>query len=161
MIALGGSTPPTPPPTPEYITQEDFTQNMMGYFISGLTRSVVMVQIEDNSTFHGTIKCVSSLVKVGVQLWDDTQPTPSSDSSSPSPNGTISNSKTTWDSGWITNGNTKTFDSSCNKNNTIGTATSTRTPVKVAFVFTYVSGNTGMPTLNEIKSAIDLVFYPQ
>ena len=159
MIASGGGEPPTPP---EYITEADFIQSMLGYWISGVsTRAGVMVPIVDNTTFHGTIKCISPTVKVGVQLWDATQATPSPDSSSPSSNGTISTGKTTWDSGWITNGNTKTFDYTRNKNNTTGTATSSGPPVKVAFVFTYVSGNTGMPTLNEIKSAIELVFYPQ
>lgn len=147
----------------DVITENDFTQEMMGYYYSGTTqftntRSVVQLPIVDASTFHGTLKNNSSLIKVAIQLRDSTSGSLSDDSSSPTVNGSTPD-KTVWDSKWLTQDGTKSFDYTCNKDNSPGSATSTRTPAYVWLVATYASGTTGMPTLAEIKEAADFSYY--
>lgn len=148
----------------DVITENDFTQEMMGYYSgttqSSTTRSVVQLPIVDASTFRGTIKNNDSVIKVAIQIRDTTAGVLSNDSSSPTINGS-SPSQTIWDSKWITQNETKSFDYTCNKDNSPGSASSSGTPGKIWVVATYVSGGTGMPTLAEIKNAVDFSYYDE
>lgn len=149
-----------------YITEDDIVQSMLHYYASNnmgsnSRTSVVLPDITNTSTFHGTMKNNSATIKIGVQIWDENQVLPSSDSSSPSPGTTPKPAGTCWDSGWITQGNTATFNSSCNKNNSVGSAQSSNSPKRVNLACTYVNGGTGMPTIEEIKAAIELIYYPE
>ena len=145
-----------------YITEDDFTQDMCHYYASNSqganSRTVLVFDILDASTFHGNLENGSATVKVAVQLWDSGQIVPSTDNTSPSTNTPVP-LHTCWDSGWRTNGQTQTFDSTCNKNNSVGNAQSSNPPARANLVCTYVSGGTGMPTLAEIKEAVTFKFY--
>lgn len=146
-----------------YITEADFTQDMCHYYASNAyganSRTVLVFDIADASTFHGSLTNNSATIKAAVQLWDSGQLIPSSDRDSPSLGTTPVPTHTVWDSGWKTQNQTQSFDSTCNKNNSVGTAQSSNPPARACLVCTYVSGGTGMPPLEEIKAAVTFKYY--
>ena len=144
-----------------YITEADFTQEMCHYYKTsqGKTRTILLFDILDASTFHGTIQNNAINIDYALVLWDSGQVTPSSDNTDPSTGTPVSN-HTVWDSSWKTDGETQSVDSTCNKDNSIGTANSSATPNRVGLVATYnTDGRTGMPTLAEIMQSVTFMYY--
>lgn len=145
------------------ITEEDITSDLLKYYSTATnkTRTGILLPIDNASSFHGTFKNINAnnTVKLGIQLWDAEHEIPGNDPSNPS-SGDYTDIHITWDSGWITAEQETVCDYTKNKTNTIGSAASTGAPATLNIAFTYVSGNSGMPTLNEILSTIEFEYYP-
>lgn len=107
------------------------------------TRSIVYVHLESYVRWNMNLSVASnSTIKVGIQYQNYAQVTSS--------NSNNDVGKISWDSGWITPGDSMTCDESNKKGASVGTAASTLFPSVIGLCCTYNSNGAGTPTIDEI-----------